>query len=220
MLSGVVFDMDGVLIDSHSAHKLAWRSFLEEVGREVTDEDLDFVLDGRKREDILRHFLGEMPDEQLIEFGKRKDAQFFRHADLVTLKHGLLGFLDDLEVHSIARAVATSATSFRAGEMLKRFAIGSRFSVTVTGSDVVKGKPDPAIFRLAGSRLNVPASALLVVEDAVSGVKAAKAAGMKCLGMAGEDRAKLLADAGADAVIEDFAAMTVGRLHALIDFDS
>jgi HAD superfamily hydrolase (TIGR01509 family) len=220
MLSGVVFDMDGVLIDSHSAHKLAWRGFLAEIGKEVSDTDLEFVLDGRRRDDILRHFLGELSEEQILEFGKLKDGQFFRRADLVTLKEGLLDFLDDLERHSIAKAVATSATSFRAMEMLKRFEIKGRFSAAVTGNDVEKGKPDPAIFRLAGTRLNLPSSALLVVEDAVSGVKAAKAAGMQCLGMADESRAQLLLDAGADAVVPDFSGVTVEYLHQLVNFDS
>lgn len=220
MLSGVVFDMDGVLIDSHSAHKLAWRAFLAEVGKQVSDVDLDFVLDGRKREDILRHFLGELSEEQVIEFGKLKDAQFFRLADLVTLKTGLLEFLDDLERHAIRKAVATSATSFRACEMLRRFNLAARFSAAVSGNDVEKGKPDPSVFRLAGKRLELPTSTLLVVEDAVSGVKAAKAAGMKCLGIAEERRAQLLIEAGADAVVPDFSSLTVERLLQIINFNS
>ena len=55
---GVVFDMDGVIVDSHPAHRKAWRHFLRNLGREVSERDLDFILDGRKRCDILRHFLG------------------------------------------------------------------------------------------------------------------------------------------------------------------
>lgn len=58
MLSAVIFDMDGVIIDSHPAHRAAWRTFLREIGRKVTETELDFVLDGRKRSEILRHFLG------------------------------------------------------------------------------------------------------------------------------------------------------------------
>ena len=61
MLRGVVFDMDGVIIDSHPAHRLAWKAFLESVGRETSDEELDFILDGCKRAEILKHFLGELP---------------------------------------------------------------------------------------------------------------------------------------------------------------
>src|SRR5689334_1087951 len=59
MLKGVIFDMDGVLIDSHPIHKRAWRKFFETLELTVSDRELDFVLDGRKKEDILRHFLGD-----------------------------------------------------------------------------------------------------------------------------------------------------------------
>ena len=60
MLGGVVFDMDGVIIDSHPAHRLAWKGFLESVGCETRDEELDFILDGCKRAEILKHFLGRL----------------------------------------------------------------------------------------------------------------------------------------------------------------
>jgi beta-phosphoglucomutase-like phosphatase (HAD superfamily) len=73
MLRGVVFDMDGVIIDSHPAHRLAWKAFLESVGRETRDEELDFILDGYKRAEILEHFLGKLAPEQIAEYGNRKD---------------------------------------------------------------------------------------------------------------------------------------------------
>ena len=73
MLRGIVFDMDGVIVDSHAAHRSAWKSFLESEGREARDEELDFILDGRKREEILRHFFGEVTPKQIVEYGHRKD---------------------------------------------------------------------------------------------------------------------------------------------------
>jgi beta-phosphoglucomutase len=73
-LRGVIFDMDGVLVDSHSAHRDAWRQFFQTLGRNVPESELDFILDGRKRGDILQHFLGNCPDSELEEFGRRKDC--------------------------------------------------------------------------------------------------------------------------------------------------
>src|ERR1700758_3891223 len=73
MIRGVVFDMDGVLIDSHPVHRSAWRKFLTSIGRRTTDTELEFILDGRKREEILRYFLGDLPPEQIEEYGIRKD---------------------------------------------------------------------------------------------------------------------------------------------------
>ena len=75
-LRGVIFDMDGVLVDSHAVHREAWRLFFHTLEREVPESELDFILDGRKRGDILRHFLGDCADAELEEFGKRKDCIF------------------------------------------------------------------------------------------------------------------------------------------------
>ncbi|MGA6981713.1 MAG: HAD family phosphatase, partial [Candidatus Sulfotelmatobacter sp.] len=75
-LRGVIFDMDGVLVDSHTAHCNAWRSFLDSLGREALPSDMAFILDGRKRIDILRHLFGDLPENDLEEFGKRKDSIF------------------------------------------------------------------------------------------------------------------------------------------------
>ncbi len=66
-LRGIVFDMDGVIINSHPAHRLAWKGFLTSVGRETRDEELDFILEGGKRAEILKHFLGELAPEQIVE---------------------------------------------------------------------------------------------------------------------------------------------------------
>jgi len=72
----VVFDMDGVLIDSHPAHRAAWREFLRMMGRDASEAGLAFILEGRTRSEILRHFFGELGNEDLQEFGKRKDEIF------------------------------------------------------------------------------------------------------------------------------------------------
>jgi beta-phosphoglucomutase-like phosphatase (HAD superfamily) len=75
-LRGVIFDMDGVLVDSHAVHRKAWRLFFQTLRLEVPESELDFILDGRKRGEILRHFLGNCPDPELEEFGRRKDCIF------------------------------------------------------------------------------------------------------------------------------------------------
>lgn len=217
MLSGVIFDMDGVLIDSHPAHKVAWRRFLSEVGKDVSDSELAFVLDGRKRQDILHHFLGDLDEQQLSEFGRRKDEYFLALAGTIETVRGLLPFLNELEESRIPKAVATSAMPSRAHSMLTRLALKQRFSAVVTGQDVVHGKPHPAIFQLAGERLGVCPDNLLVIEDAVSGVRAAKAAGMKCLGISSGEHARALLAAGADYVSPDFESLALADLQTLFN---
>jgi beta-phosphoglucomutase len=216
LLSGVIFDMDGVLLLTHSAHKMAWRLFLHDVGREVPDEDLDFVLDGRKREEILCHFLGELSEGELRHYGEMKDRHFCKVASSIETVPGLFGFLDYLDASGVTAAVATSATERRAHSMLRQYGLTERFRAIVTGSDVAKGKPDPGIFLLAAERIQRNPADVLVVEDAVSGVKAAKSAGMKCLGIADANRAEMLLAAGADHVVPDFTLLGDADIRSIL----
>lgn len=207
--------MDGVLIDSHPVHKKVWGQFLVSLGIHVSDEELDFVLDGRRREEILRHFLGDLPEEQIRKYGQRKNELFRESEGNLRTISGIAGFLDTLEAAGIQMAVATSASSVRAHDILARLGMLPRFRAVVTGNDVTKGKPDPEIFVRAGNHLKLAPRNLLVVEDAVSGVKAAKSAGMKCMGIAEEGRRRNLREAGADWVIADYRKIRLAEVQQL-----
>lgn len=215
MCKGVIFDMDGVLIDSHPVHKKAWAQFLASVNRPVSDQELEYVLDGRKREEILRHFLGDLPEEQVREYGQRKDEIFGKSSSELKTVSGVEEFLVTLESAGLPMAVATSASFARARGTLDELGILPHFSALVTGNDVANGKPDPEIFVRAAERLKLPAPNLLVVEDAVSGVKAAKSAGMKCLGIACDGREIKLRVAGADQVVPDFRKLNLQEVQRL-----
>ncbi len=217
MLRGVVFDMDGVVIDSHPAHRRAWQKFLGAVGREVTETELDFVLDGRKREEILRHFLGELEPSKIAQYGALKDEMLEQLGEGVRPLPGIMEFLNSLSRAGIRMALATSAGRRRTCGTLEQLGLTRCFEAVVTGDEVGKGKPDPAIYRLAAERLGEMPERLLVVEDAVSGVKSARAAGMRCLGVASPVRAEALRDAGADPVISDFRSLSLARLRACFD---
>jgi HAD superfamily hydrolase (TIGR01509 family) len=213
MLKGVIFDMDGVVIDSHPIHKTAWRRFLSSLGREVSDDELEFVLDGRKKEDILRHFLGALSAEQIDEYGHQKEMVFREEAMAINLVDGITPFFDQVQQAGIPMGLATSGSYNRVQYILDRFDLRRRFSVVVTGDDVTKGKPDPAIFVLAARQLHCPHPDTLVVEDAVAGVLAAKQAGMKCLAIASNGRGNLLREAGADCVVSNFVGLSLDSLH-------
>ena len=217
MLRAVIFDLDGVIVDSHPAHKQAWKLFFQSLNMNVPDQDLAFVLEGQKREDILRHFLGELSDEQVKDYGAQKEALFRDSVqELKTIK-GLSPFLDRLEEEALPMALASSASRHRAEYILDALNIRQRFRVIVTGDDVAKGKPDPAIFNLASEALGIEARETLVCEDAISGVEAAKKAGMKCLAIAANGRGPLLKKAGADRVVPDFTVARVEELRRLFE---
>jgi beta-phosphoglucomutase len=214
MLRGVVFDMDGVVIDSHPAHRLAWKSFLESLGKETSDDELDFILDGRKREEILKHFLGDLAPEQIAAYGNRKDELLGKHRNAIQPIAGVIEFLDHLSEAGIPTALATSASRRRACGTLEELGLARYFRTIVTGDDVTAGKPDPAIYHLAAKRMQESPKRLLAVEDAASGVKSARAAGMRCLGVAQAQRSVLLRAAGADPVIPDFRSFSFSQLQA------
>lgn len=217
MLQAVIFDLDGVVVDSHPVHKQTWKEFFRSLGKNIPDRELAFVVEGQKREDILRHFLGDLTAEQVKYYGARKEALFRDSVHELRTIRGLSEFLDCLDAARLPMALASSASRGRAGYMLDRLDLRRRFRVVVTGDDVAKGKPDPAIFRLAAQGLNIDPANILVCEDAVSGVEAAKQAGMKCLAIAAKGRGPLLKKAGADRVVPDFTLANLGDLRRLFE---
>jgi len=216
MLRGAIFDFDGVIVDSHPVHKRAWKKFLESVGRTASEEELQFVLDGRKREEILRHFLGDLDPELMFEYGHRKEQFFRNEASDVLMIEGLLSFLEDLADSHVALAVASSGSESRINSLLDRLDLKKHFRVVVTGDEVECGKPDPAIFLKAAQGLQLDPLELIAFEDAQSGVKAARSAGMMCIGIAQPDGASALLDAGANFVVQDFRSLSRSVLQKML----
>jgi len=216
MLKGVIFDMDGVLIDSHPIHKRAWRKFFETLEVEVSDRELDFVLDGRKKEDILRHFLGDLPDSEIKHFGHQKEMLFREEAMNIEPISGVMDLLRELTNEGIAVAVASCGSHSRVRYILDQLKIVDWFEAIITADDIRHGKPDPEVFCRAADCLGAQRGELIVCEDAVSGVKAAKSAGIRCLGVGEPNRAAELLEAGADRVVADFASISVAELETIL----
>jgi len=215
MLAGIIFDLDGVIADTHTIHRHAWRQLLVEMGRQISEEELDFVLEGRKREEILRHFLGSLSTAEVSRYGERKDELFRQSAEQLQSVPGVVDFLRQLDDAGVSRAVATSASKRRTYQLLERLGLADRFGTVVTGDDVAKGKPDPSIFYLAAGCLRVTPQESLVVEDSGVGVRAAKSAGMKCLGIASGMLAGRLRREGADHVVPNFIGILLAKLQNL-----
>jgi HAD superfamily hydrolase (TIGR01509 family) len=215
MLKAIIFDMDGVLIDSHPVHRKAWRKFLATVGKEVSNEELDFILEGRRREEILHHFLGDLPESTIAQYGERKEQFFQDNFQDVQLIPGIRPFLDKLVGAGLRTAIATSASSYRTRKTLERLDLESNFSAVVTGDEVPSGKPNPAVYQLASQRMDIAPEHLLVMEDAACGVQAARAAGMACIGVSRNGSAAALRAAGAYEVIPDFVDLSMDKLLEL-----
>jgi beta-phosphoglucomutase-like phosphatase (HAD superfamily) len=111
-------------------------------------------------------------------------------------------------------AIATSASFSRTRGTLERLNLKEKFPTVVTGDDVEAGKPNPAVYNLVALRMNLPSDKLLVLEDAPCGVQAARAAGMRCVGVSKNGRAEILLQCGAEFVIPDFLDFSAQTLTA------
>ncbi|HQR11037.1 MAG TPA: HAD family phosphatase [Casimicrobiaceae bacterium] len=176
----VIFDMDGLMLDTESLGRETWRVAADAVGVEF-DPDLLPAMIGRNYRDcrqMLRERYGPAyPVEELTAACLATfDAIVAR--DGIAQKPGLPELLDWLERENVVRAVATSTRRDRAEAQLTRQGLLSRFATLVGGNEVDRGKPEPDIFLLAAERLDVAATDCVVLEDSEPGVRAALAAGM------------------------------------------
>ena len=129
MLAGVIFDFDGVIVDSHPAHIQSWKAFLHSKRKAVSEAELSFVREGAKREEILRHFLGELTAEQVESYGAEKNKLFQAHAGELKLVRGFAGFLSQLDNVALPSAVATSGSRGRVEQTFKHSTYAIAFAL-------------------------------------------------------------------------------------------
>ena len=215
-LKAVIFDLDGVVADSHPIHEIAWTKLLVEQGLDRDTLNLDFLYAGHPRRAILEHFLGAIRVSELETLGQRKDELYADAATLLKPKPRIPEILRQLNEDGIVCALATSAGRARTYETLEKFALTERFAAIVTGEDTGTPKPAPEIFLLAARRIGVDAKYCVVVEDSVAGVEAARAAGMKCVGFAPVKWFAELAQAGADDLISKLPDDATGYFTAVL----
>ena len=203
----VLFDMDGVLVDSSSAHVQAWARFLEDQGLPPPREGIRSLF-GRRASEAVATLLGTDADPdatrsalQLLE--RYADALLDEYAPGELLIAGVEQLVGHLADAGWRLAVATSARRRAAehslGELL------TRFDAVVTAEDVARGKPDPEVYLTAARRLAILPTSCIVVEDAVAGVEAGKRAGMHVVAVTGTAGPQRLREAGADVVVDHVA---------------
>jgi kojibiose phosphorylase len=216
MIRGVIFDLDGVVADSHPLHEEAWRVLLSEKGLDPA-LDSGFIYSGLSRREILEHYLGPLSEAECEKMGRRKDELFSSRMHRIRVRPGLLRVLDQLRAAGILCALATSAGRARTHEMLGKLGITDRFLAIVTNHDVSEPKPAPEVFLEAASRLGVSPQETVVIEDSVAGVQAARAADMICIGYACGEHMQALRDASASDVISDFPDDMISYLQHVAD---
>lgn len=216
MPRGFIFDMDGVLVDSEPLVDEFAAALAE---RLKPGSSIDFEkLRGMNAVSFYSFFIKElkldMTLEELMAMAQPIYISFFESKEGLAPIPGVAELIQKLKKLGIALAVASSASRERVDLFIERLGFSDSFPVRVGGDEIRNGKPDPEIFILAAERIRIPPSHCLVIEDSTSGVAAAKAAGMRCIGYAGlpHNRQDL---SRADIIIKDFSEVTNEVLEQL-----
>ena len=200
---GVLFDVDGVLIDSYEAHYASWLTALNAHGLEM-DRPLFIQTFGRTNKDIVAHYYPAVPADLVVAYGREKELAF---RDIITENFpempGADTLLQQLSDAGTRIAVGSSAPPENVKAVLQTLANGHVVTGVVHGQDVTRGKPDPEVFLLAAKSLSLPPERCVVVEDAIAGVAAGKAAGCSVIALTGTSTRDELRQA--DLVIDTLA---------------
>jgi beta-phosphoglucomutase len=203
--SAVIFDMDGVLIDSGAHHRDAWRLLLDELG---VAPAVDFwrCTIGRPAEEAVPLLLDRpVPAAEAAALARRKREHYTRLAARGMLPiAGAPAFVAALAGAGVPRAVGTSAPRTDVEALLQAIGVRAHFEVIVTADDVRWGKPNPEVYLKAAAGLGLPPVACLVFEDSVVGIHAARNAGMRVIGLTTAHTTRELLAAGAERAIADF----------------
>jgi beta-phosphoglucomutase len=206
----IVFDMDGVVLNSPPMHLLTWQQTLAPLGIRMTAEDL-YPLEGMPTEltaqRLTERLLGRAcSDEQARELAHTKRA-LFRERFNPTLVPGIAPLLHGLRGRGYRLGLVTGSARSVVNESLAPTGLAELFAAIVAGDEVSRGKPNPEPYRTAAERLGVPPTECLAVENAPLGIRSAKAAGMGCVGIETTLPAERLLAAAADRVFPDAPAL-------------
>lgn len=211
---GVLWDLDGTLIDSSELHYEAWAQVMRELGRPL-DRRVFAQSFGSRNDRILRELL-QVPgsDEEIRNLGERKE-QCYRErvrARGAPLLPGAAAWLSRLKQAGWHQALATSAPRANIDATLEPLGLSDHFDAIVSADDVGRGKPDPLVFLTAAERLGLPPARCVVVEDAPAGLLGARRAGMASIGVLSAHHSSL----EADLVVESLEAIATGAFEALL----
>jgi beta-phosphoglucomutase len=176
----LVFDLEGVIVDSNQVHSESWREYLRRCGREVP-EGFDLRMFGRHNDDIVRDVFGwDLEPAEVFRHGAEKEKIYREIMGPVLrdrLVPGVASFLE--RYRNVPMAVATNGEAANADFVLRAGGLRDYFRAVIDGGQVERPKPDPEIYCRAAERIGVLPASCIVFEDSATGVEAARAAGAR-----------------------------------------
>ena len=218
MLKGLLFDMDGTLVDNLAYHFKAFDAYIEQKGLTLL-EPVTLKINGMHSDDIFRLLLGDkVAEEYGLERLNREKEETYRdlyrpHIEPIV---GLVELLKAAKAAGVKCAIGSSGCRENVEMIIEGLGIADLIDASISGSDVTHGKPHPEIFIKAYEALGLKAEECVVVEDAVVGVKAGVAAGCKCIAVTTTASAETLTETGASMCVEDYTTLTIEQLNELL----
>lgn len=215
--AAVLFDMDGVLIDSQPIYFRQEVEMFRELGIELTPQEHGAFMGVRVRtmwSEIAARFHLSEPVDALIA---RSEELYLNYLQSVPVEPvaGVTQLLDELLTNGFQLALASSSSAKNIDTVLELIGLSDFFGIRISGDSVSRGKPDPEIFLRAAERLEMPPGGCVVIEDSQNGVRAAISAGMACIGY--ENPSSLHQDLSeATCVVKDIREITIRRIRGLV----
>jgi beta-phosphoglucomutase len=190
---GVIFDMDGVIVDNHKYHFSAWMEFSKRHKFELNEEIYREHYNGKTNADLFQMIFGKLSEEQIIEYAEEKEGLYQDlYREHMKAHTGLLDFLDYLVGHKVRIALGTSAPTKNVDFILDALKLRQYFSVIVDGSQVDKGKPDPQVYQMCVNKLGLEPKQCVVFEDSLAGLESGERAGCTIIAVATSHKASEL----------------------------
>ena len=217
-LKGLLFDMDGTLIDNLAYHFAALEEYIKREGFTLL-EPVSLKVNGMHSNDLFMMLIGT---EAVAKYGfdrlNREKEELYRemyrpHIEPIV---GVFDFLKAAKAAGIKCAIGSSGCRENVQMIIDGLGIADLVDASISGSDVTHGKPHPEIFTKAHEALGLKAEECVVVEDAVNGILSGVAAGCKCIAVTTTATAEMLTEAGASLCFEDYSTLTIERVKELL----